>query len=264
MTLQSSGLISLSDIAVELGRASNAYISMDETAVRTLAGVPTGVISLSDFYGKSNELVYNLSSTYQNANLRTIADGLGYTGQVTTVKINVLNTITSSSTSIPAIEVGSWPAGVNLIVSISAYITGKGGAGGGYNAPGGAGGHALKATNGISGGSIRVDMLSGGYLRAGGGGGGGGNNTTQHSGGTIYDRSDNTIYGGSGGRGAGTDGEAQAGGSRAGAGGNYGANGGSGMGGASGGSGGFAYLVSGNAPLPTNWTNGGNYSGLVG
>lgn len=54
MTLQASGPISLSNVAVELGRASNAATSLGETAVRTLAGVSTGAIALSNLYGKSN------------------------------------------------------------------------------------------------------------------------------------------------------------------------------------------------------------------
>ena len=54
MALPSSGSISLSQVAVELGRSSTATTSLDESAVRTLAGVPSGTISLSNFYGKSN------------------------------------------------------------------------------------------------------------------------------------------------------------------------------------------------------------------
>ncbi len=54
MTLQSSGAISLSNVSVELGRAAFATTSLGEAAVRTLAGVASGPISLSNLYGKSN------------------------------------------------------------------------------------------------------------------------------------------------------------------------------------------------------------------
>ena len=54
MTLQSSGAISLSNVAVELGRGASATTSLGEAAVRTLAGVASGPISLSSLYGKSN------------------------------------------------------------------------------------------------------------------------------------------------------------------------------------------------------------------
>lgn len=54
MTLQSSGAISLGNVNTELGRSATATISLDETAVRTLAGVSSGAISLASLYGKSN------------------------------------------------------------------------------------------------------------------------------------------------------------------------------------------------------------------
>lgn len=57
MTLQSSGLISASDINLELGRVATAPFSLTGTEERALAGVPTGVISFSDFYGKSSSLL---------------------------------------------------------------------------------------------------------------------------------------------------------------------------------------------------------------
>lgn len=53
MTLQSSGVISMNDITIELGRASGTSINLNETAARALAGVTSGQIRLSDFYGKS-------------------------------------------------------------------------------------------------------------------------------------------------------------------------------------------------------------------
>lgn len=54
MTLPASGQISISQVSVELGRASNATTSLGESAVRTLAGVPSGAISMSNLWGKSN------------------------------------------------------------------------------------------------------------------------------------------------------------------------------------------------------------------
>lgn len=53
MTLPASGAISFADINTELGYAPNAAITLNDTAVRNLAGKPSGVISLSDLYGKS-------------------------------------------------------------------------------------------------------------------------------------------------------------------------------------------------------------------
>lgn len=62
MTLQSSGAISLYDVNIELGRSGAASINMNEAAVRTLAGVPSGSYGMNSFYGKSN-YKYNGSIT---------------------------------------------------------------------------------------------------------------------------------------------------------------------------------------------------------
>jgi hypothetical protein len=61
MTLNASGPISLGgsttgeSINLELGLSATAQISLNDTAVRTLAGVASGAITVpTDFYGKSN------------------------------------------------------------------------------------------------------------------------------------------------------------------------------------------------------------------
>lgn len=53
MTLPASVAISLSQVNVELGRASNAAISLNDSAVRSLLGVASGGVSLSNGFGKS-------------------------------------------------------------------------------------------------------------------------------------------------------------------------------------------------------------------
>jgi hypothetical protein len=60
MPLNSTGPISLGggttgqSVNLELGKSSTDTISMNDSNVRTLAGVPTGPIAFNDFYGKSN------------------------------------------------------------------------------------------------------------------------------------------------------------------------------------------------------------------
>ena len=84
MTLPYSGNpISMSQVNVELGYASNATISLNDTDVRALAGKASGTISLNDFHGKSSgnpdffQFVYTSDAMLETNNIRifkSIAD----------------------------------------------------------------------------------------------------------------------------------------------------------------------------------------------
>ena len=49
-----TGTISMSQVNTELGRSATASINLNESAVRTLAGVASGTISMNDLRGKSS------------------------------------------------------------------------------------------------------------------------------------------------------------------------------------------------------------------
>ena len=74
MTLNSSGPISLGgsttgqSINLELGFSATALASINSTSFRTLAGVASGQISLSNFYGKSNTTYFFASFKPPNQN----------------------------------------------------------------------------------------------------------------------------------------------------------------------------------------------------
>lgn len=178
MALPASGAISLSQVNVELGLSATAQIGMNDAAVRTLFGVASGAISMSDGYGKANQFNLVISSDQTNTNLRVLAINAGW-NQVTKLvaTINGGIVVSSNSTGTPALTInGSFPGG--LALTNNGFIVGMGGNGGNGNvgaagSPGGAGGLALSVSS-----AVTINNSSG-TIAGGGGGGGGGFGTTQ-------------------------------------------------------------------------------------
>jgi len=178
------GQISLSQVNVELQQGATTTISLNQTNVRSLAGVPSGQISMSNLQGKSFYYFFNqtISSNTVNYDLRSAAVAAGW-NQTTplnaTVTINGGVYVYASSTGVYAFTVtGSFPAGSILTVINNGAIVGYGGRGGnaGYvpgipsganAAPGAAGGPALFV-------SVATTVTNNGTIGGGGGGGGGG------------------------------------------------------------------------------------------
>lgn len=86
MALNPTGPISMGgtvvgeSINLELGKAATATISLNDADARALAGISTGVISLSDFYGKSNSLGhYIVYSTFTKGTVNSDAPYQGVT-----------------------------------------------------------------------------------------------------------------------------------------------------------------------------------------
>lgn len=69
MALQTSGLIDASDINNELGVATGSQLSLNSSTARTLAGITSGPIKYSDFYGKSNALTKIVAITLPGATI---------------------------------------------------------------------------------------------------------------------------------------------------------------------------------------------------
>jgi len=292
MTLPVSGAISFNAINVELGVSGATQASLGQSSYRTLSGVASGAISMSNFYGKANQFAFTISSNQTNANLRTLAISAGWnqsSALVATINSGIF--VSSSSTGTPALTVnGSFPGGVTL--TNNGIIQGMGGAGGGGagigNASGGAsGGLALSVAvpitinnasgvvaggggGGGGGGSAYIAPSKGfgGLNVAGGGGGGGGRTGTTNSSGANQGTSSAPGAGGAGGSGSYakvgyTGGSGGAGGARgsSGIGGNNAASSPQSYGSAAGGgAGGGAVAGNGNITWPATGTSTGRIS----
>lgn len=175
----------MSQINTELGFASSASVSLQDSAVRTLLGKSTSSsqISLYDGYGKSAATVLSRDITWNlsNYDMRADAIALGWDGVKAlnfTVTLNAGYAIMSASTGSYAFYVSpTFPAGSKLTLVNWGYIVGRGGDGGrggdsyvnntGNGVAGNGGGPALYA-------GFSISINNGGYIGGGGGGGGGG------------------------------------------------------------------------------------------
>jgi hypothetical protein len=174
-----SGQISLSDVNTELGYSATALITMNDAAVRTLAGVGGSgtMISMQDLQNKSNIVVANLTIASPTANYTlNTAKVSGYSAGKTqvTLTINSGVFITSDSTGSYALTVDtSWNASDTVTIVNNGVIIGRGGNGGngvGGTGPANAGsaaGPALLVQRAIT--MNNLNRISGG----GGGGGAG-------------------------------------------------------------------------------------------
>lgn len=194
MGLQSSGAISLSQIAGEFGGSKphslSEYYRGGSNVTSNNTGVPTsGAISFSNFYGATS--VYTLTSS-GNVN-----------GQKQRKQIKASQFISAGGIMVIPSDIWVWSNSTStaaLIVDIACTIRnygkiiGKGGAGGNRdNFYGSAGGPAIRVqTTGVS-----IVNYSGAYI-AGGGGGGGAAGGAGNPG--------NTAAGGGGGAGGGAGG----------------------------------------------------------
>ena len=199
-------------VGVEIGRTATSRVTLNETAVRNLAGKPTvGTrIALSDLWNKSKTVTLDAPRDLYNYILQPSVVP-NYIAGFTDVVFNIPSTINVYSADVnkPALTVKGFTAGDTVTIVNNNYIIGKGGSGG-YGGGGDYYSNSFGAQAGFPGGTaIRLEfptkIINNGIIGGGGGGGGGGGRGY----GSDYFgacRQDDGFYaGGGGGGGAGGD-----------------------------------------------------------
>lgn len=208
MTMVSSGLIALAgtgtsggnnqSVEVELGGNGSTLITMNDTNVRNLAGISSGAISLSNFYGKQYrpQLSYTYSANTANASLNVTSIS-GYMAGLSDITITVNSGVYlyATSTGNAGLTLTGGSSGDTIKLVNNGYIMGQGGKGGNgadtgtVTAPV-AGGTALSL-------GFALTLTNNSYI--GGGGGGGGQNTSVTGGGGAGGGAGGGSGGGAGG-----------------------------------------------------------------
>ena len=183
MTLPASGVISFGSINTELTLSATATITLNDTAVRTLAAIPTSgaQISLSSFYGKTNTptgprvaVTYNYTLSSPNAAGVMNRTASGYVAGLSDVTFNVNPGVNLYSTSVTtaAFTFTGGAAGDTVIIVNQGVISGKGGNGANTASAPSAGGDAIDLSGLAAGISVTIDnTATNAYILGGGGGG---------------------------------------------------------------------------------------------
>lgn len=176
MALPSTGVITAEMINAELGRSANAPFSLNDTAVRALAGKASGAISFADLRGKSSEIVKYVTASRGSVGIKdyfTEEEWASDTAKRLVINSGVeigdtwnyaaLEIQTSSRTQAQSFKNA-------LILENNGFISGRGGAGNSGN-----GGTALIAHI-LGRDGQKLQIRNNGTIRGGGGGGGRGGN----------------------------------------------------------------------------------------
>lgn len=184
MALPSSGPLSFSQINTELSRSATALLSLNDSAVRNLAGKLSGSVSLSDLLGKSSVIRKTISASVNNVILKdlfTATEWSDTTAKEVVVASGVI--VGSTSPSVAAMRTGTiW--GGTLLVTNNGGIRGAGGI-----PNSGAGGPAIETA-----GALMVDNLNGDIRGGGGAGGKGGTGGSGSVTGTVREPASGNYY----------------------------------------------------------------------
>lgn len=109
MTLPSSGPISLAQVNTELGKSSTAPISLNDAAVRSLAGKPSGPISMADLRGKSASSREPPTGTnYNYANFNWVVYLSDWWIEIYWNGVLVYDAASSDAPTLSSVKVGEW------------------------------------------------------------------------------------------------------------------------------------------------------------
>lgn len=187
MALQTSGAISLSELATEFGgtapHAMSEYYRDAGLVPGNNTGVPTsGAVALTDFYGSVAALVLDVSSNQTAYNVLTAATAAGYNASTDTTPI-IVNVAAGvdivGSSGNPGITTGALNAASDVTINIASTASVCGFDGASTTSTGAAGGNgtdaiAFAVTSGTGTYSVVNDGTIGGGSGGGGGGGAGG------------------------------------------------------------------------------------------
>jgi hypothetical protein len=188
MAIQSSGAISISELATEFGgsvpHALSEYYRDAGLVPGNNTNVPTsGAVALTDFYGSVAALVLDVSSNQTAYNILTAATAAGYNASTDTLPI-IVNVAAGvdivGSSGNPGITTGALNAASDVTINIASTASvcgfdGAQGANGGINQVGSAGGNGTNAiTFAITSGTGTYSVVNSGTVGGGSGGGGGG------------------------------------------------------------------------------------------
>jgi hypothetical protein len=106
---------------------------MNEAAVRTLAGVPSGAITMNNFYGKSNRVAISSTFTANTANASLSLSSIGgYVAGKSDITITINSGVYLYATAVGnyGLNLTGGTAGDTLTIVNNGFIMGQGGAGG--------------------------------------------------------------------------------------------------------------------------------------
>lgn len=111
----------MGQVNTELGRSATATISLNETAVRTLAGVPSGTISMDNLRGKSNVAFTPDGGTTAGTAVFLSSDVAYETAQVTiTCNQSAVWNWTRTGSGVPAAtaSIANGGSGTNMVFTL--------------------------------------------------------------------------------------------------------------------------------------------------